>query len=71
MLIKLRTKFMRGVISKLLSRAIQSKTGYKVDIQFKDLDATFDDGEITVNANLEAKMDRQEFMRIIKSQGLD
>ena len=71
MLIKLRIKFMRKVLSKSLSNAIQSKIGYKVDIQFKDLDATFNDGEITINADLEAKMDEQEFIRILKSKGLD
>ena len=71
MLIKLRTKFMRKVVSKLIGKAIQSKTGYKVNIQFNDLEARFNDGEITINANLEAKMDKQEFMKIIKSEGLD
>ena len=71
MLIKLRTKFMRKVVSKLIGRAIQSKTGYKVNIQFNDLEASFNDGEITTNANLEAKMDKQEFMKILKSEGLD
>lgn len=71
MLIKLRTKFMRKVVSKLIGKAIQSKTGYKVNIQFNDLEASFNDGEITINANLEAKMDKQEFMKILKSEGLD
>lgn len=71
MLIKLRTKFMRKVVSKLIGKAIQSKTGYKVNIQFNDLEASFNDGKITINANLEAKMDKQEFMKILKSEGLD
>lgn len=71
MLIKLRTKFMRKIVSKLIGKAIQSKTGYKVDIQFNDLEASFNDGEITINAILEAKMDKQEFMKILKSEGLD
>ena len=71
MLIKLRTKFMEKVISKSLSNAIQSKFGYKIDIQFKDLEATFNDGEITINADLGVKMDKQEFIRILKTKGLD
>ena len=71
MLFKLRTKFMRKVISKSLSNAIQSKFGYKIDIQFKDLEATFNDGEITINADLGVKMDKQEFIRILKTKGLD
>ena len=71
MLIKLRTKLMRKVVSKLIGKAIQTKTGYKVDIRFNELEASFNDGEITINANLEAKMDKQEFMKILKSEGLD
>ena len=66
MLINLRTKFMRKVVSKLISKAIKSKAGYEVDIQFEELNANFDGGEITVKANLEAKLSKEEFMKILK-----
>lgn len=71
MIIKLKTKFMRGLVSKLLKHEIKSKTGFDVDIQLGEFDASFNDGDITVNANLEVKMSKQEFMRILKSKGLD
>ena len=71
MLINLKSKFMRKVVSKLLSKSIKSKTGYEIDIQFDELNASFEDREITVKANLEAKMSKDEFMKILKSQGLD
>ena len=71
MVINLRTKFMRKVVSKLISKSIKSKTGYEVDVQFNEMNASFEDGEITVKANLEAKMSKEEFMKILKSQGLD
>lgn len=71
MLIKLRTKFMRSIVSKLISKSIQSKTGYKVNIRFNDLEAIYYDGEIIVNANLEARIDKQEFVKILRSEGLD
>ena len=71
MLLKLRTKFMRNVVSKLIGKAIESKIGYKINIQFNDLEANFKDGEITISAQLDAKMDKQEFMKLLKSQGLD
>ena len=71
MLIELRTKFMRKVVSKLISKSIKSKTGYEVDVQFNEMNASFEDGEITVKANLEAKMSKDEFVKILKSQGLD
>lgn len=71
MVINLRTKFMRKVVSKLLSKSIKSKTGYEIDVQFDELNASFEGGEITVKANLEAKMSKDEFVKILKSQGLD
>ena len=71
MLINLRTKFMRGVISKLISKSIKSKTGYEIGIKSDDMNASFENGEITVKANLEAKMSKDEFVKILKSQGLD
>ena len=71
MLINLKSKFMRKVVSKLLSKSVKSKTGYEIDVQFDELNASFEDGEITVKANLEAKMRKDEFMKILKSQGLD
>ena len=71
MLINLKSKFMRKVVSKLLSKSIKSKTGYEIDVQFDELNASFEDGEITVKANLEAKLSKDEFMKILKSQGLD
>lgn len=71
MLINLKSKFMRKVVSKLLSKSIKSKTGYEIDVQFDELNASFEDGEITVKANLEAKMSKDEFMKILKSRGLD
>ena len=70
MLINLRTKFMRKVVSKLISKTIKSRAGYEVDVQLGELNVSFEDGEITVKANLEAKLNKEEFMRILKSQGL-
>lgn len=71
MFIKLRTKFMKKIVSKLLTKAIQAKLGYKINIQIKDLDAELNNGEITLNANLEAKMDEHEFIKILKMEDLD
>ena len=71
MFIKLKTKFMKKIVSKLLTKVIQSKLGYKINIQIKDLEAELNNGEITLNVNLEAKMDEHEFTKILKSEDLD
>lgn len=69
MKLKLSTKFMRGLVSKLLARAIYKKTGCKVDIQLNDLDISVIDGETNISTNVEVKLNSNEFMKIMKSIG--
>lgn len=64
---KLSTKFMRGIVSKLIAKAISKKLGYKVDIQLNDLDISVIDGDANINANVEVKINNEEFMKIMKS----
>lgn len=71
MKLKLSTKFMRGIVSKLISKAIYKKTGYKVDIQLDDLDVTMFNGDTTVRVNAEVKLKGEEFNKILKSIGMD
>lgn len=68
---RLTTKFMRNFVSKLIARTIYKKLGYKIDIQLNDLDISIIDGETRLNTNVEVKLDSKEFMKIIKSIGLD
>ena len=71
MKVKLSTKFMRNLASKLIARAIYSKYGCKVNIQLNDLDISIIDGETKISTNVDVKLESREFMKIIKSVGLD
>lgn len=71
MKVKLSTKFMRSIVSKVISRAIYKKYGYRVDIQLNDLDVNITDGETKIATNVEVKLESKEFMKIVKSLGLD
>lgn len=71
MKIKLSTNFMRSIVSKLISMSINKKFGCKVDIQLNDLDIEFIDGEAKVSTNVEVRMSNKEFMKIVKTAGLD
>ena len=71
MKVKLSTKFMRSIVSKVISRAIYKKYGYRVDIQLNDLDVNIIDGETKIVTNVEVKLESKEFMKIVKSLGLD
>lgn len=69
MKIKLSTKFMRNFAAKLISRTIYKKLGYKIDIQLNDLDINVVDGEAYISTNVEAKINNDEFAKLIKNIG--
>ena len=48
MKLRLSTRFMRNLVSKLIAKTIYKKYGYKVDIQLKDLDINVIDGETSI-----------------------
>lgn len=67
MKLKLSTKFMRGMVSKLISKAIYKKLGYKVGIQLNDINVEFIDGETSIHADVDLRLDKEEFTKLIKS----
>lgn len=67
MKMKLTSKFMRGLVSKLLSKFVSTKLGYKVDIQFEHLDINVVDGETDITANIKAHVDSPEFVKLVKT----
>lgn len=71
MKVKLSTKFMKNIVSKLIARTIYKKTGYKVDIQLDDLDIWSINGDTTIKVNVEARLKSDEFNKIMNSIGMD
>ena len=71
MKLKLSTKFMRGIVAKLIAKAIYKKTGYKISIRLNEIDFKVIDGETTIAVNAELNADSKEFMKFIKEIGLD
>lgn len=67
MRVKLTTNFMRTIASKMISKAIYKKCGCKVNIHINDLDIWMIDGDTNVRVNVEAKLNSDEFMKIVKS----
>lgn len=67
MKLKLSTKFMRGMVSKLIAKAVYKKLGYKVDIQLNDINVEFIDGETSIHADVDLRLDKEEFTKLIKS----
>jgi hypothetical protein len=69
--LKLSTKFMRGIVAKLISKTISSKLGYNVSVQLNEIDIRTEDGKIRLHADVDAEISNEEFVHIIKSIGLD
>lgn len=71
MKIKLSTKFMRGVVAKILSKTIFSKFGYNVDIKLNGIEIKTIDGKIHFHINADAEISNDEFMKVLKTINLD
>lgn len=68
---KIVSKFTRGMISKLLKMVIHKKSGYNVDIQLNEVIATVTDGKTHLHLDIDADLDKDELMKILKSIGLN
>ena len=65
------SKFTRGIISKALKRVVYKKTGYNVDIQLNEITTTINDGKTHLHLDVDAELEKDELIRILKSIGLN
>lgn len=71
LIMKLSTKFMKGIVAKLISRMILNKYGYEIDIRFNELQLENRGGKIYIHADVDGEIEESEFKKIIKSAGLE
>ena len=71
MKLKLSTKFMRGLIAKIISKLIQKKLGYKVNILINEITLRSDGEKIYIHTNVDGETTKEEFTKLIKQVGLD
>ena len=65
MKLNLGSKFMRKVASKLISKYLSKTLGYRVRIDLNKLNVNFDDGDTIIKTDLELRMDKHEFKKLI------
>ena len=65
------SKFTRGIISKAIKMVIRKKTGYNIDIQLNEAITTINDGKTHLHLDVDAELDKDELMSILKSIGLN
>lgn len=65
------SKFTRGIISKALKMVVHKKIGYNVDIQVNEITTTINDGKTHLHVDVDAELERDELIKILKSIGLN
>ena len=71
LMLKLSTKFMKGILSKIISRKVYKKFGYKIDIQLNDMQVDMINGDVKLHIDADAKMNKTEFDRLMETIGED
>lgn len=66
----LSTKFMRGIVTKIISKAILKKTGYNINIQLNEIKLETVDGKVCLHADVDAEINNEDFINIIKNKDL-
>lgn len=65
------SKMMKGILTKIVEKKIYEKLGYKIDIQLNDLQVDMIDGEVKAHLNVDAKMAKDEFERLMNNVNED
>lgn len=66
----LSTKFMRSIVTKIISKAIFKKTGYNINIQLNEIKLETIDGKVCLHADVDAEINNEDFISIIKNKDL-
>lgn len=64
--LKISTKFMKGIIAKIVSKKIYKQFGYKIDIQLNDIQLDIIDGDVKIRVDVDGKMNKTEFSRLME-----
>lgn len=69
--LKLTTKVMRGIVAKLISRLIFKKFGCDINIRFEEIEIESVDGKVQLHANVDANMNKEDFIILLNSINSD
>ena len=57
---------MKSIITKIVEKKVYEKFGYRINIQLNDVQIDMIDGEIKAHLDVDAKMNKSEFNRLIE-----
>ncbi len=67
---KIESRFMTSIISKLITLAIRKKFGYDVKLNLNEVNATVIGGKSHVHLDVDAELDKDELTKILKDIGM-
>ena len=65
--LNLSSKLMRGIVTKLISKAVYKKTGYKIEIELNNINVEVINGKAHIHVNADAEIDNDELMKIVRT----
>lgn len=68
---KIVSKFTTNMISKLVKMVLRKKLGHNIDIQLNEIKTTITDGKTHVHLDVDAELEKEELMNILKKIGLN
>lgn len=68
--VKITSKFIKDLISKVVRDSLRKKLGYDVEFQFGDIMITQDDDNAHMDLAVSANISRDELLKILKDNGL-
>jgi hypothetical protein len=71
MKLKLSDGLMKTVVTKMVSKKISEKFGYKINVDLNEIGITSVDGKVRLHLDANADMANSEFAKLLKTVGLD
>ena len=68
---KIVSKFTTNMISKLVKMVLRKRLGYDIDIQLNEIKTTITDGKTHVHLDVDAELEKEELVKILKKIGLN
>lgn len=62
--------FTKGLLSKLIKMLLRKKVGIDIDLQLNTIEATVVDGKTHVHLDVDAELEKEELVALLKKVGL-
>lgn len=71
MKLKLSSGLLKGIVTRMVSKLVQERLGYNVNVELNEIGITNTDGKVCIHLNADADMTNSEFAKLVKTVGLD